>query len=162
MLVLDTHDATSPSLSQVGVVVVLRHESRLEVREVGEVLLVHVSESDTGGGLHVAELTEGGLALDEAEGDVLASAESGQEAQDLHGLAVGGHDDELGLAFLDDVGDVVQAELDVVWLGADVGGLSVLRLGLGFRLGYPPTLDAIAPILGAVNAQWRQQHEQGH
>ena len=74
VLVLDTHDSTSPFLSEVGVVVVLGHESALEVVEVGKVLLVHVGKSEASGSLHVAKLTKGRLGLDETECNVLGSA----------------------------------------------------------------------------------------
>ena len=79
------------------------------------------------------ELAESGLALDEAVGDTLLSAESREENEELDGVAVVSHNDELGLTLLDELGNVVKTELNNEGLGSLLG-VSTTDLGLGFLL----------------------------
>lgn len=116
VLVLDTHDTTALLSLEVGVIVELRHEGLLEGIEVGQVLLLHIGESDASGSLGVAELSESSLGLDEAEWDSLLSAESREEHHDLSWIDIVSHNDELGLTLLNEVGNVVETELEDVWL----------------------------------------------
>ena len=75
MLVLDSHDTTTPDSSKSLVVIVLSLKLLGESIEVGEVFLSDVGDGNAGSGLQVAELSEVSLASDEAEGDTLLSAE---------------------------------------------------------------------------------------
>ena len=83
MLVLNTHNTTTPVSSEGLVLVELCAEVLGQDLEVLEVLLADLSESDAGSSLSVDELAEACLALDEAIGDALLSAESREEGQDL-------------------------------------------------------------------------------
>jgi len=116
VLVLNTHNTTTPGSSEVNVIVETGGEGLLEGIEVLEIFLSDISESDAGGGLHVAELSESCLGLDEAEWNVLLSAESRQEDHDLQWVDVVGHDDKLGLTFLNEGGNMLETELEVDWL----------------------------------------------
>lgn len=149
MLVLDTHDTTTPLAGQLVVVVVLGLELRGELLKVDEVLTADISQGDAGGGLEVHKLAKVGLAADEAEGDTLLSAESGQVDNELNRVDVVGDDNELGLVLLNKSGHVVETKLDVhglvsLGLGVLVGGASLslgleteslLLVGLGHVLG---------------------------
>ena len=75
VLVLDSHDTTTPDSSKSLVVIELSLELLGESVEVGKVFLSDVGDGNAGSGLHVAELSEVSLASDEAEGDTLLSAE---------------------------------------------------------------------------------------
>lgn len=133
VLVLDAHDATAPLALQVGVVVELSLELSAELLEVDEVFAADFGQGDAGGGLEVAELAEVGLAADEAEGDTLLSAESGQVDDHLDGVDVVGDDDKLGLVLLNEGGHVVETELKVHGLVTGLGaglGLSLQSGGL--------------------------------
>jgi len=124
VLILDSHNTTTPGLSEVNVVVEAGGEVALEVGEVGKVFLSDLGEGNAGSGLGVAELSESCFTSDEAEWDVVLSAESWQENHDLEWVNIVGHDDELGFAFLDECGDVVETEFEVLWLwgGVSLGG----------------------------------------
>ena len=130
MLILDTHETSTPVLSVADVLVELGHEVLLKGVEVLEVLLSHLGKGDAGGVLGVAKLTESCLSLDEAVWDLLLSAESWEVHHHLEWVDIVGDDNELGLTFLDEGGDVVQTELEGDWLGAGLAGL----LGLGLSL----------------------------
>ena len=134
MLILDTHKTTTPKFSLVEVLVELSHEVLLEGVEVLEVLLSNLGESDASGGLGVAELSKSSLSLDEAVWDTLLSAESWEEDHHLEWVNVVSDDNELGLTFLDEGGNVVETELEVDWLLSDesvlLSALSGLSLGL--------------------------------
>lgn len=108
-----------------------------ELVELAQVLLVHLGDGESGGGLLVHELTETGLALNNAVGHVHLAAEGGQPEHQLHGVDIVGDDDHLGLLGLDELGDVVQAILDVLGLGALV---DILVLGLGLSGGHEALL----------------------
>ena len=134
VLVLDSHDSTAPLSGEVGVVIELRLEGRGELLEVDEVFSADVGEGDAGSGLKVDELAEVGLSADEAEGDTLLSAESGEVHHDLDGVDVVGDDNKLGLVLLDESGHVVETKLEVHGLLGLVGGVLVLSTGLGLSL----------------------------
>jgi len=133
VLILNTHDTTTPGSSECGVLVELDEEVLLEGIEVLEVFLGNIGESDTGGGLGVAESSESGLSFDEAEWNFLLSAESWQEDHQFNWVNIVGHDDEFGFAFFDEGGDVVETELQMVWLWSNVAFLALLS-GFGFFL----------------------------
>ena len=111
VLVLDTHDTTTPLSGKVGVIVELGLELSLELLEVDLVLTAHLGEGNASSGLHVAELAEVGLSADEAEGDTLLSAESGKVNNHLDGVDIVGNHNHLGLVLLDESGNVVETEL---------------------------------------------------
>lgn len=142
MLVLDTHDTTTPVLALLVVVVVLLSELGGELLQVLHVLTLDLGEGDASGLLHVAELAEGGLSAEEAVRNVLSAAEGGQVDHGLNGVDVVGDDHELGLVLFNEGGHVVEAELKVHGLGALgillLGGLEeaglLLLLGLGLVL----------------------------
>jgi len=126
VLVLNAHDTTTPSSAEIDVLVELELEGLGEGLEVLEVFLVHLSESEAGGGLQVDELAQVGLASHEAEWHSLLSAQSGQEADHLDGVNVVGDHNELGSSVFNKLGDMVETKLDVKGLGARVtlGGSS--------------------------------------
>ena len=75
MLVLDTHNTTTPGSSEGFVLVELGSEVLGKSLEVLVVFLSHVSDSEAGSILLMNELSESSLSLDEAVGDTLLSAE---------------------------------------------------------------------------------------
>lgn len=133
VLVLDAHNTTTPVSSEALVVIELSAEVLGQELEIGVVLLAHLSQSNAGSGLLVDELTKACLALDEGIGDTLLSAESGKEGEELSGVDVVGHDDELGLAILNELGNVVETELEDDGLGTLLSGSTTL-LGLSLSL----------------------------
>jgi len=142
VLVLDTHDTTTPVSALLVVVVVLLAELDGELLQVLHVLFLDFSEGNTGSGLHVAEFAESGLTAEEAVWDVLSAAKSGQMDHALNGVNVVSDDHELGLVLFNEGSDVVETELKVHGLGAlgdlllgvlEEAGL-LLLLGLGLVL----------------------------
>jgi len=121
VLVLDTHDTSSPFASEFLVLIECHGEGLSELLEVSEVFLVDGGEGDAGSGLLVDELTKVGLSTDEAVWGTTLSAESGEEAHQLDGVNVVGNDNELGGLLLNELGDVVESELDVDGLGSGFG-----------------------------------------
>ena len=116
MLVLDAHNTTTPVSAELVVVVELFTEVASKSLQVLEVLSVDFSESDGGSSLQVDKLAEVGLATNEAVGNILASAESGQVDNSLNWVNVVSNHYELGLALLDKSSNVVKTKLDVDWL----------------------------------------------
>jgi len=133
VLVLDAHNTTTPGSSELVILVVLSAEVLGENLEVLEVLLAHLSKGDAGGGLLVNKLAEACLTLDEGEGDTLLSAESGEENEELNGVNVVSHNNELGLTLLNELGNVVETELDDDGLGSLLD-ISTSLLGLSLLL----------------------------
>jgi hypothetical protein len=81
----------------------------------------------------VDELTKASLALDEGIGNTLLTAEGGEESEELNWVDVVRHDDELGLALLDELSNVVETELDNDGLSTLLRSSTSL-LGLSFSL----------------------------
>ena len=133
VLVLDSHNTTSPGLSDIDVVDVFAHEVGGELLDLHQVLSVDIGESNTGSGLKVNELSEGSLASDETEWGSLLSAESWKMNHHLDWIDVVGDDNELSLSFLNKGGHVVETELEKLWLVSLVGGLTSLQ-GFGSLL----------------------------
>jgi len=141
--VLDTHNTTSPGSAHLLILVELEVELSGELLEVDEVLSVDTAEGDTGGGLLVDESTEGSLSTDEAVSDGLLSAEGGEEAHDLDGIDIVGNDNELGGTVFNELGNVVESELEEDGLSSGLGISGSSRLesvvlglsGLGRVLG---------------------------
>ena len=129
VLVLDAHNTASPVSSEGLVLVELSAEVLGEELKILVVFLADLSEGDAGSGLGVDQLSESSLTLDEGIGDSLLSAESGQEDEELDGVNVVSHNDELSLTLLDEFGNVVKSVLEDDWLGSLLG-LSTSLLGL--------------------------------
>jgi len=146
VLVLDTHNTTTPLSLEVGVLVELGVEGSLEGIEILHVFLLDLGESDASGGLGVAKLTELGLTLDEAVWDSLGSAESWEEDHDFSWVDIVGHDDELGLTFFAEGGDVVETEFKVDWLWSSIGLL-------GFSLGLESILLLFLGLWGVLSEE---------
>ena len=134
MLVLNTHGRSRRGDDGLLVLDVGGSEVLLEGGEVLEIVLVDLGESNTGGGLAVNKLSEGGLVLDDAVRNILGSAEAGQEGHELDGLNIVGNDNELGLTFLNEGGDVVETELEDNGLGTDLVGLVSTLSGFSLLL----------------------------
>ena len=117
VLVLDTHDTTSPDSAELLVVVVLGLELLAHSIKVWNILLAELSHSNAGSGLHVAEFTKGSLSTDKAEGNTLLSAESWEVDNHLDWVNIVSNDDELGSVFLNESGNMVKTKLEVDWLG---------------------------------------------
>lgn len=126
--VLDAHNATAPLLSEAFVVVESCSEGLAEVLEISVVFFLDFGKCDGGGGLLADQAAEAGLALDDAEGNVLLAAEGGQVEHQLNGIDVVGEDNELGGAILNESGDVVETVLNVDRLGALLGIFALSRL----------------------------------
>lgn len=133
VLVLNTHNTTTPVSSEGLVIVELSSEVLGEEFQILIVLLSDFSECDAGSGLVMDELSESCLSLDETERNSLLSAKSGEEDQHLNGVDVVSHNNELGFTFFDEGGNVVQTELDHNGLGSLLG-VSTTDLGLSFLL----------------------------
>jgi len=133
VLILDAHNTTTPVSSEGLVLVELSTEVLGKNFEVLEVFLADFSESDAGSGLLVDELAEACLTLDEGEGDTLLSAEGRKEDEELDRVNIVSHNDELGLALLNELGNVVETELEDDWLSTLLG-ISTTLLGLSLRL----------------------------
>lgn len=101
VLVLDTHDTTAPLSGQVGVIVELGLEECAELLEINKVFASHFSQSEASGRLEVDKLAKVGLATDEAEGDTLFAAESGQVNDHLDRVDVVSDHNHLCLVVLD-------------------------------------------------------------
>ena len=127
VLVLDTHDTTSPGSSDVDVLNVVLGELVAELLNLDHVLSVDLSESNTGGGLEVNKLSEGSLSAEEAEWSSLASAESWEMDHELNWVNIVGNHNKLGLSFFDKSGDVVETEFEVLWLWRVVSVLAGLQ-----------------------------------
>lgn len=137
----------------------LEHLLLVELKEVSvdavddllEVLLVlslDITKSDAGGGLEADDLTEAGLALDNAVWDVELPAESWEPNDDFEWVDIVGDDDEAGLLGLDKGGDI----LDTVGKGLATSeggwGEGLLRsLGSGLEAGLLLGLGLWAVLL---------------
>ena len=127
--VLDSHDTTTPLLAELNVVVELSLADLGEVLKIDEVFTADFSESNTGGGLHVAEFAEVGLSTDEAVRNILGATEGGEVHNELNRVDIVSNDHQLGLVLLNQGGHVVQTELHKDGLGSLVS-FTTLSLGL--------------------------------
>ena len=136
VLVLDAHNTTAPVSSECLVLVELSTEVLSKELEILVVLLADFSECDACSGLGVHELAKASLALDEGIGDTLLAAESWEEDEQLNGVDIVSHHNELGLALLNQLGNVVETELDQDGLGGFLGvSTSGLSFGFGLKSG---------------------------
>lgn len=120
MLVLDAHDSTAPCASKLLVLVVLLVEGLAECFKVLEIFLLHLSEGQASSILLMNELAEVGLSTHEAVGNPTLAAEGGQEDHHFDGVDIVGNHNELSAVLFDQLGDVVQAELNVDRLGSSL------------------------------------------
>ena len=136
VLVLDAHDTTAPDSAELLGVVVLVLELFAQRVEVTNIFLADICHGNACGRLEVAEFPEIGFTAEEAEGNSLLPAEGGQEDDHLNGVDVVGDDNELGPVLLYEGGHMVQAVLEVDWLGglATASPLSFLLQALLFVL----------------------------
>lgn len=118
MLVLDSHDATSPLAAECLVLVELLHELVAEGSKILEIFLVDLSECEARGRLLVHNLTEGSLSAHKAEGNFLLAAEGGQVDNRFDGVHIVSNHNELCLVLLDESGHVRETKLDIYGLGA--------------------------------------------
>ena len=132
--VLDTHNTTTPCSSELFILIELSSEVLGQSLQVLVVFLLGVGESNTCSGLLVHELSESCLSSDESIGDTLLSAESWEENNHFNGVNIMSNHDELGLALLDELGNVVQTELEDGWLVLLVSLLFSLGSSFGFSL----------------------------
>jgi len=149
MLVLDTHDTAAPLFAEAFVLVVAFHELLAQGLQIGNVLLVDIGKSNTGGILHVAEFAKVGLTTDEAEGNFLSTAESGQVNNSLDGVDIVGNNNDLSLVLLNEGGDVVKTEFDEKRLG-----------GLLVVLGLSSLLEALLLFGLALGGVLSEQFEE--
>lgn len=134
MLVLDSHDTTAPLSVELLVFVELGSELSGESFQVLDVFLSDFGEGDAGGSLGVDELSESSLTLDEAIWNSLGLAEGWEENNYLNWVNIVSNHDQFGLLLLNEGGHVVQSELEVDWLWANMSlGVSTLSL-LSLRL----------------------------
>jgi len=152
VLVLDSHNTTTPGLAELFVVVVLDLEGLAESLEVLEVFLVDLGEAEAGSCLHVDELAEVGLSTDEAVWDTLLSAESGEEDNGLNRVDVVGDHNKSGLLLLNELGHMVETELDEKRLVASclsAGGLleTLLLFLAGLRRVFGEQLKKFAGLI---------------
>ena len=103
-------------------------DSRLQLAELVNILLVHVNDGQARGLLLVHHLSQSRLALDDGVGDSLALAEGRQPNNQLNGFDIVRDQNKLGFLLLNQSSDVVQSKLDHIW-GALVGSLLAARLG---------------------------------
>jgi hypothetical protein len=150
MLILDTHGRGGSREDGSLVLDVCSSEVLLEGREILEVILVDFSESNTGGGFAVDELTKSSLVLYDTVRNILGSAETREERHELDGFNIVGNDDELGLTFFNEGSDVVETELEDSGLGTDV--LSLVATLSGFSLRLESGL-LISSSLGLISVQ---------
>jgi len=117
VLVLDSHDTTSPDSAELIVVVVLALECLGHTIEVSQVFLANFGDSNACGGLQVAKFSKVGFSTKETVGDTLLSAKSWEEDDHFDWVNVVSNDDELGLVFFHKRGHMVESKLEVDWLG---------------------------------------------
>ena len=143
---LDAHDAATPGPHRlVELVVVGTLDGLNELGELHLVLVLDASERERGGRLLVDDGAEASLTLDDAVGHVHLAAQRGEPDDELDGVDVVRDAHELRLALLDEVGDVVDAELDHDGLL----GLNLLARRLSLR-GGDEALLLLRVILGSV------------
>lgn len=118
VLVLDSHDTTSPDSAELLVVVELSLEGLLHGIEIGLIFPSEISHSNASGSLEMDKLAEFGLTTGEAERYSLLSAKSGQEDNHFDWVDIVGNDDKLGFSFLNKSGNVVKTVLEVDWFGS--------------------------------------------
>merc|ERR1711865_667138 len=108
---LETHNATTPGLEHILVVVVLTPEIHRKLLKLGTIRRLNRGECNAGSVLLVNKGTNTGLGLYNAVGYVEPLAKGGKENNELKGINIVGDDDKLGLLLLNEVCDMLEAEL---------------------------------------------------
>ena len=143
VLVLDTHNTTTPVSAELFVVVELFTEAGLEGLDILHVFLVYFGKSNGSGSLQVDKFSKGGLAADESVWNILSSAKSWKMDNSFNWVNVVGDEDKFCFVFFNKGGHVVETELDVVGLsgfactsllGGSLEAEFLLLLGLGLVL----------------------------
>ena len=116
-LALGTSSESSDLLSELSVLIEVSSEGSSKVVGLTFVFLSHVSDGYDSSVLLMDKSSESSFSADEAVGDVHFAAKSGEPGDKLNGVDVVGNDDQLGLFLLDESGDVVESELEMVGLG---------------------------------------------
>lgn len=112
VLVLNTHNISSPGSSLVFVFVEFSAEVLGKEFKILVVFLFHFSNGDAGSGLAVNKLSESSLSLNETVRDALLSAESRKVDHQFDWVNIMSHHDKLGFALFNELGHMVQTELD--------------------------------------------------
>lgn len=99
------------------------------------------------------ELSESGLVADNGVGDVEGLAEGGQEDDGLNGVDVAGNEDQLGSLLLDEVGHVVETELEG-------NGLVSLFILLILSLFSGGVLESVGLLLSGLRGVFSQNFVQ--
>jgi len=141
-----SQNITTPSLDQIGALVVLSSEFLFEVFQFCLVFFSDSGDSDGSDGLFIAEFAESSLALDESEGNVLLSAEGWEPNDGLDGINIVSDEDELGFLFFNESGDFVKSVFNLVGGGLQ-SGLSVFSLSLGI---FSESFSLLLSSLGSV------------
>ena len=140
VLVLDSHDTTSPGSLDSLVLDEVLQEVLGELLNLNQILRVDISESNAGSILEVDKSSKRCLSANEAEWGSLASAKSWEMDHQFNWVDIMSNDNDLGLSFLNKGGHVVKTELEDLWLGVFVTSLTGLdslsllleTLSLGF------------------------------
>jgi len=158
-LSLQSHDSASPLARELRVLVELLQAQFLEDLELRLVFLVDSSEGNNSSSLLVNKSSKTSLILDDEERDLHLSAEGRKPKDKLDGVHITCDENQGGLLLLNEGGDVLQSELELV---GDVGGLalslgsigggSALTLLLGSGGLRPVAVQKLEDISGLVLA----------
>jgi len=129
VLILDSHNTTTPGSSQGNVLIVLSKEVLGEIFEISEIFLSDISDGNASSGFSVSKLSESCFSFNETEWNIMLSAESWQEYHHLKWVDVMGDNNKFCFIFLNKGGNVIEAELKVDWLW---GGMSFGASGSSF------------------------------
>ena len=119
-LSLKTHNTATPLLLNLGVSVA----GTLATSESSLILRIDTGQADAGGSLLVDESTELSLTSNDGVSDTHLVAESREPHNEFEGIDVVSNQDNLSLFLLDELGDVVETEVDVVGRTLVLNGLA--------------------------------------
>ena len=135
VLVLYSHNTTTPVFSEGVVLVELASEVLAKQFQVLEVFLLNFGKGNACGCLLVYQLAESCLSFHESISNTLLSAEGWQEDHHFNGVDIVSNNYELCLLIFNQLSNVVETEFKHNWLGALFG--LIFRssdLGLSFLL----------------------------
>lgn len=136
---------TTPFSSEGDVFVELSLESLNQVIEGSLIFLSDTGEGNAGGVLKANQFTESCLTSDEAERNVLLSAELGKPDNSFDGVNIVGDDDESSFLVFDEASDVIQTVLK------GNGGLGVSG-GLVFSLKLSSFQSSFSSLFGGFGS----------
>ena len=119
-LSLKTHNTTTPLLLNLGVSVA----GILATSESSFILRIDTGQADAGGSLLVNESTELSLTSNDGVSNTHLVAESREPHNEFEGIDVVSNQNDLSLLLLDELGDVVETEVDVVGRTLVLNGLA--------------------------------------